>query len=366
MNNLLASMAMFVLSGGALISVATGATVGPSPTVDEEGTAHLGSTAVPLSGLESDEAKKNFLALVGAVKCESDDGSGDIVARRKKIDDCLMRPGVQKLRAVFAVDIRPDHIAGVPVDVIEPKGGESKRNKHRVLINLHGGGFLVAAGLGGQMESIPIASLGSFRVISVDYREGPEHQFPTASEDVASVYTALLKHYPPSNIGIYGCSAGGVLAAESMAWFQIHSLPKPGAIGIFGAGALMAFFGDSKYVAPAMMGLMPYPEDAKTSTPYFNVPGLAMTDPLVSPAYSPQVLSFFPPTLLISGTRDAGLSAAAYTHTQLVKERVDADLHVWEGASHCSFAQPIADPDVPETREAWDVIVKFFDKHLGR
>jgi len=50
----------------------------------------------------------------------------------------------------------------------------------------------------------------------------------------------------------------------------------------------------------------------------------------------------------------------------LVRAGVEADLHVWEGAPHCIFAQPIVDPSVPETREAWDVIVKFFDKQLGR
>jgi acetyl esterase/lipase len=87
---------------------------------------------------------------------------------------------------------------------------------------------------------------------------------------------------------------------------------------------------------------------------------------MVSPAAAPSVLKQFPPTLLISGTRDLMLSGTVYTHTQLVKAGVDADLHVWEGAPHCSFAQPVVDPNVPETREAWDVIVKFFDSHLGK
>lgn len=48
-----------------------------------------------------------------------------------------------------------------------------------------------------------------------------------------------------------------------------------------------------------------------------------------------------------------------------MKAGVEADLHVWEGATHCSLAQPIGDLDFPENREAWDVIVKFFDQHLG-
>jgi acetyl esterase/lipase len=70
---------------------------------------------------------------------------------------------------------------------------------------LHGGAFLWGAHSGGLVESIPVASVGKMKVISVDYRQGPEAAFPAASEDVAVVYTALLKHYKPRNIGIYGC-----------------------------------------------------------------------------------------------------------------------------------------------------------------
>jgi acetyl esterase/lipase len=86
----------------------------------------------------------------------------------------------------------------------------------------------------------------------------------------------------------------------------------------------------------------------------------------VSPAYAPAVLAAFPPTLVITGTRDDLLSPAVYTHTQLVKAGVDAELHVWEGATHCSFAQPLGNPDFPENREAWKVITTFFDRHLRR
>ena len=281
-----------------------------------------------------------------------------------------MRPGVQKLRATFPVNIKSEAIGGVQADVIEPAGGIAAKNKKRVLINLHGGAFEVSAGLGGQMESIPIASLGAIKVITVDYREGPEHKFPAASEDVAAVYRELLNRaYPAENIGIYGCSAGGILAAESVAWFQTHGLPKPGAIAIFGGGALMPVVGDSNYVGAIFRGGSPLPEDAKNAKkifPYFDVPELSFKDPLVSPVYSPSVLARFPPSLIISGMRDYLLSDAVYTHAQLVKGGIDAELHVWEGASHCAFAQPVVDPSVPETREAWGVIVKFFDKHLGK
>jgi len=40
---------------------------------------------------------------------------------------------------------------------------------------------------------------------------------------------------------------------------------------------------------------------------------------------------------------------------------VDAELHVWDGMWHAF----LFDPDLPESQQAYRVIVSFFAKHLG-
>jgi acetyl esterase/lipase len=40
---------------------------------------------------------------------------------------------------------------------------------------------------------------------------------------------------------------------------------------------------------------------------------------------------------------------------------VEAELHVWEGLFHGFFYNV----DVPESKDALNVIIKFFDRHLG-
>jgi acetyl esterase/lipase len=90
--------------------------------------------------------------------------------------------------------------------------------------------------------------------------------------------------------------------------------------------------------------------------------GTDPADPMVNPITSVDVMSKFPPTQIITGTRGMELSSALYTHEQLVKLGVEADLHVWEGLFHGFFYNP----DVPECKDAYNVMVKFFDKHLGR
>ena len=144
------------------------------------------------------------------------------------------------------VEITSQAMAGVPVEIFTPNS-VTANNKKRVLINLHGGGFFAGEKHIGRIESAPIADIGKIRVVSVNYRQGYEHTFPAASEDVEKVFDELRKEYPPENIGIYGCSAGGALAGQATSWLLDKGKPVPGAIGMLSAGA--GGSGDSLYIS---------------------------------------------------------------------------------------------------------------------
>lgn len=271
----------------------------------------------------------------------------------------FMEPYLAREKVLFPVTMDDKRIGGVHVFVYQPEGGVKEANRGRVLINLHGGGFSGCWPGCAELESRPIAATGGIRVVSVDYRQGPENKFPAASEDVASVYRELLKDHKPGEIGIYGCSAGGMLTAESVAWFGAHGLPRPGAVGIFCAGA-GAFGGDAAYTStPLGEGRMMGTGDGAQRLGYFS--GTDPKDPMVEPLASDEVMRRFPPTLVVTGTRDFAMSGALITHEALVRLGVEADLHVWEGLFHGFFY----DPDVPESKDAYAVIDRFFDKHLA-
>ena len=204
-----------------------------STTIAPDATVQF-NASVPPSDYLSDPARqylKDFVARGGFPKLGS-----TLEESRRNFDELVAKPLVAQWRKLYPVDIRPEMIGGVLTDVITPENGPV--SKTRILINLHGGGFMLGARYGGQSESIPMSGVGHVKVVTVDYRQGPENHFPAASEDVAAVYKALLKTYKASNIGIYGCSSGGLLAAQSVAWIQAHGLPTPGALGIFCAGAM--------------------------------------------------------------------------------------------------------------------------------
>jgi monoterpene epsilon-lactone hydrolase len=334
-------------------------------TVDAEGAAHLPAMTVPFSELASPAAKAAFLQRQQYIKAQKLGPDASIQAIRRA-EASYLQPIIEHVKSMYAVKVSHTLLGGVYTDIYEPQGGISQKNKDRVLIELHGGGFRTGARVTGAVESIPVAGLGRIKVVAVDYRQGPEYKFPAASEDVASVYRVLLKAYGPHSVGIYGCSAGGLLAAEALAWFAREHLPTPGAVGIFCASAEGYASGDSRYVAyplalkipPAGLFGPPHPEVGNVD--YFS--DADTNDPLVFPIHSARILSQFPPTLIITSTRDWALSPAVHTHARLVKLGVPAELHVWEGMEHGFFN---FEPDAPESREVWDVVVKFFDENLA-
>lgn len=335
------------------------------PSVSTEGVVRIPTFEAPFSSLASEAARQSYIEQHSPAFYASPIVQMQklpISEQRITLDKYYLAPLIAKAGKAYPVTITPRTINGVYTEVIEPADGLAKHNQKRVLINLHGGGFTMGARTNGQLESIPVAGLGKYKVVSVDYRQGPENHFPAGSEDVATVYRELLKTYRPENIGIFGCSAGGLLAAQAVAWFQKEKLPRPGAIGIFCASAGNIGAGDSRYTAPVLNGQPAPPpvagNDLVNHLAYFK--GVDANDPLVSPDNHPEVIAKFPPTLLITATRDLAMSSALNTHRQLVKAKVEADLHVWDGLQHFFFA----DVDLPESKEAFQVMVDFFDKHL--
>src|SRR5438067_3624847 len=211
-------------------TVAGGQTPQNAVVVDDDGTVHLPPQVIPMSVFLSPEGKAYMTQHLRDMQHPPTGSQTPGVPG-------FMQGYLNRQRELYATERADTQIAGVHAYVYTPKAGVPAANRDKVLINLHGGGFSGCWPGCAELESIPVSALGQIEVVSVDYREGPDYKFPAASEDVASVYQELLKTHQPKDIGIYGCSAGGIQTAMSIAWFQRHGLPTPGAIGIFCASA---------------------------------------------------------------------------------------------------------------------------------
>lgn len=359
MNKKLISIAVGLACAATAVSVHAEEVANKKPTFDANGTVQVPAFELPASELSSPEAQQ-FMKLRAQRPIELPIMEPDIAKSRKALDAMLSRQvaGVLKL---YPINVAEETISGVPVRVVTPT--DKKVDSDRVLINLHGGAFNTCWDSCSLLESAPIAALGGYKVISVNYRMAPESTHPAGVEDVAKVYRALLKNYEAKHIGIYGCSAGGALTAQAAAWLPKHDLPQAGAIGIFGAGGVRFQTGDSAYLAAYIDGSFPAP--AKPGTPQIDLTRgyfakSDMADPIISPALYPDVLKKFPPTLIITGTRSMDMSPAIVTNSKLIKAGGNSKLIVGEGMGHCY----IYTPQLPEARDAYAAIIDFFGENL--
>ena len=226
------------------------------------------------------------------------------------------------------------------------------------MINLHGGGFVIGSGALG--EAIPIAGETGIEVVAVDYRLAPEHPYPAAIDDVLAVYRALLKDHAAADIAIFGTSAGGFLTAMTVMRLKHEGLPLPACCGIFTAGGDVTALGDTfNYLTlSGFYGLVGLPLSDPICERRVFLGDADGNDPLVAPIKGD--LSDFPPSLLVAGTRDALLSAAALFHRALRGAGRDADLFVYEAMPHAFWYNF----QLPEAREAIAVMARFFEKHL--
>lgn len=305
----------------------------------------------PLAGWVSPLAQHRFATGVLAARAPE----GDLAAIRAHYD-AFNRARLDVARHLYRSDIADDTIGGIPVVRVTPEGGATN---DRVLICLHGGAFMWGRGAGALVEAVPLAAVTGSQVIAVSYRLAPEHLFPAAVEDALACYTALCGERSSATIGVFGCSAGGILTAQLVARLIAQGGPLPGALAML-HGTGLELDGDLAALSGLLCGV---PQSAivpaLASLPYFD--GANPTDALVFPGDHPATLAHFPPSLLITGTRDFAAGAVATMHRRLLAAGRLADLVLFDGMWHAHHV----DTDLPEARETFDIMARFFARHLG-
>ena len=86
-----------------------------------------------------------------------------------------------------------------------------------MLVYFHGGGWVIAKKDVYDASGRALANGAGCVVVSVDYRQGPEHRFPAAHDDAYAAYTYVLANAAqfggdPKRVAVGGESAGGNLS----------------------------------------------------------------------------------------------------------------------------------------------------------
>ena len=266
--------------------------------------------------------------------------------------------GVKKKAEKYGVTIKKDIIDGVNVYYLTPVSLVNKDNKH-LFVYLHGGAYIFGGGMSALNEAILIASRAQIPVVTVDYRMPPDHPFPAAREDVVRVYKSLIKSHSAKSIAMGGSSSGGGLVLAIVQKLKSLHLALPGALFVGTPWSDLTKNGDSLYVNEGIDRKIVSYDGFVDAAAKLYANGHDLKKPGLSPVYGD--FSGFPPTMLVTGTRDLFLSLTVRVHRKMKAAGVVADLNVYEGLSHVEY---FIVPDAPESIEVYSELEKFLKLHL--
>ncbi len=265
---------------------------------------------------------------------------------------------VRELAERFKVEINPLEMAGVKVYMVTPRE-ILPDYKDKILMHLHGGGFTLFGGLWGVGEAVYMAHYAGIKCISVDYRLAPEHPYPAALDDAMAVYKQLLQTRSSDKVGVFGSSAGGNLALALMMRCKLEGVHLPRVLLLGSPWSDLSKTGDTYFTNEGVDNSIVSYEGWVEESAKAYAGDAPIKDPLLSPVYGSY--EEFPPTMLVSGTRDLFLSNTVRVHSILRDLDQPTDLLVYEGQSHVQYLESIT---APETAFHFDEMQKFLSRYM--
>jgi monoterpene epsilon-lactone hydrolase len=227
-------------------------------------------------------------------------------------------------------DVQQIEAEGATIYVVTPTGIPS--SDRSVFLDIHGGGFTMGAGELCRLFAMDTAGRVAARVWSVDYRMPPDHPHPAALDDCMAAYRALLRQRHPHEIIVGGGSAGGNLAAALILRARDEGLPLPAAAALLTPAVDLTNTGDTFQTNRGVDTVLGS-ADRDSRGVLLYAAGQDLKHPYLSPLFG-DFTKGFPPTFLMSGTRDILLSSTVLMHRKLRAAGVAAELHVVEAGPH--------------------------------
>lgn len=262
--------------------------------------------------------------------------------------------------AVFqacTVPISCEHVSagGVDSEWIAPANAA----KHKAILYFHGGGFRLGSVTSHRELIARISEASGCRVLAINYRLAPEHQFPASLDDALTAYGWMLDQgLRPENIAFVGDSAGGNLVLATLLSLRERGLPLPTAGVLMSPWTDLAATGESYTSRADADPIHQRPMIVALAKNYIGEDG-DPRDPLVSPLYAD--LTGMPPLLIQVGDRETVLDDSTMFADRARAVGIDVELQVWNGMIHVF---QMFGAELPEARQAIASIANFLNRHL--
>ncbi len=183
------------------------------------------------------------------------------------------------------VDYLERELGGVPVLRAEP----TKAVRDRVLLCLHGGGYVGGSVYTHRKMFAHLAKAVGARAVLPSYSHTPERQYPTQLDEVTAVYRAILDGgVDPKHVAVTGDSAGGGMSVSLMLRAKAEGLPLAAALVPISPWTDMTHSGASVVTnrpTDLLFGA-DHPMDIDGLVTMLLPAGVSPSDPLVSPLFA--------------------------------------------------------------------------------
>ena len=263
------------------------------------------------------------------------------------------RAQYERAEKVFPIppDVKVERVSApaVPAEWLRPPAAVAGR----VVLYLHGGGYVIGSPRSHRHLAAAIAIAGAASALLLDYRLAPEHPFPAAVEDAVAAYRWLLDQgIAPGHVVIGGDSAGGGLTVATLLALRDASVPLPAGGVCISPWVDLTCGGDSYRTKAEADPIVQRASVEEMAAAYLG--GAAPRTPLASPLFGD--LRGLPPLLIQVGSDEVLLDDAVQLAERARQAQVEATLEVWDHMIHVwHWFLPMLD----EAQSAVDSIGRF-------
>jgi acetyl esterase/lipase len=222
---------------------------------------------------------------------------------------------------------------------------------HPVIVYYHGGGWVFADLDTYDASAKGLAEQTGSVVVSVHYRQGPEHKFPTAHNDAFAAYQWVLKNAAsikgnPKMVAVAGESAGGnlacnvsIMARDKGVMLPVHQLlVYPVANNDMNSESYQKYAAAKPLNKPMMewfarnyLGDMAKAADPRIALVNANLKGL-------------------PPTTIVAAEIDPLTTEGKLLSDRLKAAGVEVDYKLYNGVAHEFFGMATVVPDAKDAQ----------------
>ncbi|NLA15257.1 MAG: alpha/beta hydrolase [Bacteroidales bacterium] len=229
-----------------------------------------------------------------------------------------------------------------------------------LLIDLHGGGFILGSPEMDEAMNIEWSRLFGCRIVSIDYPKAPDHPFPAAVNQVYAIVKHLFDQALEYGINTEKVAIGGHSAGANLATVTCMKAQKEG-----GFRLVCQFLNCPPLDLATTAMEKPHPKGSIPKKMSFIFDSCYVgenkgRDPYISPVYATEEdLRGLPPALLIVAGRDSLHDEGVLYYSMLKKSGVDAQLLDYPQERHC-FMIKKSEPG----KDAFEKVTAFLKKHL--